>query len=513
MGKKQLVINLFANIISFITSLGLAFGLTPYLISTLGKEAYGFYPMSNNFIGYLMIISIALNSMASRFITIEIVKNNLEKAKGYYSSVFFANLIMSVILSIPMILIIMYLDFILNIPNGLLENIRNLFILVFGSMLITVITSVFGVATFAKNRLDLRSSGEIFQGLLKLILYLFLFSSFETTIEFIGLVSLILSITNLLLQIYFTRKLLPGFNISYQRFSFTSVKELLSSGVWNSINSLGSLLLLGVSLLLANIYLGASAAGELSIVQILPTFITSIISMLFAVFMPRITHTFAVSDKIALLKEVKLSQKVIGLFSTTPIVLVIIFGKEFFTLWVPSENAISLQILSTVTLIPLIIHGNMWSVYGLNIVLNRVKVPSLTLIILGLLNVIVCYIILEFYFTNLLVIPIVSGIINLVYYFGFIPLYASNNLKVSKLTFYHHIFKAVIFSLILVTIGYIIKPYFYINTWIEFFFYGGLIGIIGILLNGFFILSKEDFSKITSLNKNIIYKFKYKNKK
>ena len=101
---KRLSINLIANIVSYSTSIIIAFLLTPYLIKVLGKEAYSFYPMANNFVQYMGIITTALNSMASRFITIEITKNNTEKANVYFSSVFYSNVLLSIILFVPMLL-------------------------------------------------------------------------------------------------------------------------------------------------------------------------------------------------------------------------------------------------------------------------------------------------------------------------------------------------------------------------------------------------------------------------
>ena len=45
MYKKQLSINLIANIMSFSIGVGVSFILTPFLIEHIGKEAYGFYPL------------------------------------------------------------------------------------------------------------------------------------------------------------------------------------------------------------------------------------------------------------------------------------------------------------------------------------------------------------------------------------------------------------------------------------------------------------------------------------
>ena len=94
MKDKQLIINMTANILSFAINLGINFIFTPYLIRTIGKEAYSFFPLANNFIGYVEIISVALNSMASRFITIKIHEKNINDANKYFNSVLTSNIVL-----------------------------------------------------------------------------------------------------------------------------------------------------------------------------------------------------------------------------------------------------------------------------------------------------------------------------------------------------------------------------------------------------------------------------------
>lgn len=106
--NKRIVINLISNIVSFSSTLLISLVLTPFLINTLGKETYSFFPLANNFVSYMTIVTNALNSMANRFITIEIAKKNNEKANMYFSSVFYSNLILSAILFIIMFLLLFF---------------------------------------------------------------------------------------------------------------------------------------------------------------------------------------------------------------------------------------------------------------------------------------------------------------------------------------------------------------------------------------------------------------------
>lgn len=493
--KKQTIVNLLSNIIAMTVSFGVSFILTPYLINSIGKEAYSFYPLSNNFISYVSIITMALNSMVSRFITIEVVKRNLQKAQEYFSSVFLANCILSGILLIPMIVFVKYLEVFLKIPPQIVLEIKIMFSLNFLAMLINIVSSVFGVATFVENRIDLKAQNDIFQSVLKCLLYFLMFYLYSPSMIFIGITVLILSITNFIVQVYFTRKLLPNYRISFKFFNIRLISELLTSGVWNSINSLGMTLLLNVSLLIANIKIGAKAAGDLSIVQTLPSIMTTIITTVYTVFLPQLTRSYVIESKSGFIKTIQDSQKILSVISTVPVLMIIMFGKEFFSLWVPGEDAAYLQQLAVVTIVPLFVHANMWTIYCLNIVLNKIRIPCYVLICVGILNLITVNIIM-LYAKDLILIPLVSSGFNIVYYLCFIPVYASRQLKTSCNLFYKNIIKTVIFSVIYVACIYLLKNYFTIHSWGTFFYTVIPFGLAGVLIHGFMTFSKEDINGI-----------------
>ena len=78
--NNQLLVNMFANILSFIVSMGINFLLTPYIVKEIGSDAYGFVGLANNFISFIQLVTVALNSMASRFIAISVHEGNKEKS-------------------------------------------------------------------------------------------------------------------------------------------------------------------------------------------------------------------------------------------------------------------------------------------------------------------------------------------------------------------------------------------------------------------------------------------------
>lgn len=483
MGRKRLAINLAANIISYSTTVLVAFFLTPYLVRTLGKDAYGFYPLANNFVSGISIITLALNSMASRFITIEIIKGNKEKANTYFASVFFSNVAVSIILLIPMTLVVIFLDSLLNIPLELVSSIKILFALVFLSMLISIISSVFGVATFASNRIDLRSYVEIIQALSRVILYLILFSLFTPSMIYVGIVALVVSLIYLGYHLSFTKRLLPNFSIATQHFDWSSIKEIVSSGIWNSVNQLGVFLMFSVSLLLANLVYGAGVAGEYSIAQVVPNFINGIISMLTAVFLPLVIQKYALGDNQGLINEIKNSQKIMGLITNIPIVVFIAVGNQFFSLWVPGENAERLQILSTLTIAHLMIVGVVWPISNLNTVMNRVKIPSILMVVSGLLNLLLAIALIKMTSLGLYSIPLAMMIICFLWFGLFIPTYPCSELGVKKTTFYLPVVKTFLGGVIIYMISTVICNAITVDSWLALIIVCLLSGSIGLIMN------------------------------
>ena len=85
--KWHTIINILSGIVVMLVNLGINFIVSPYIVATLGEEANGFTQLANNFVTYASLLTIAFNSMAGRFISINFHRGNKEKVKQYYSSV------------------------------------------------------------------------------------------------------------------------------------------------------------------------------------------------------------------------------------------------------------------------------------------------------------------------------------------------------------------------------------------------------------------------------------------
>lgn len=241
--KNRLFINLIASILAFVIQMGINFFLSPYLVEKLGNEAYGFVSLANNFVSYASILTVALNSMASRFISVENNKGNYEKANEYYSSVFIADIILSIIIAIVSGIIIYNLENIINITPELENDVKLTFLLVFVNFIISILSTVFTVATFVKNRVDIASIRNIFSYIIRVIILLALFILFQPKIYYIAIASIICSLYLLIANMRITKKIASEFKIKISNFKISAIKTIILSGIWNSINNFSRVLL------------------------------------------------------------------------------------------------------------------------------------------------------------------------------------------------------------------------------------------------------------------------------
>ena len=497
--KKQVSINMVANIVSYSANIIISFVLTPFLINTLGKETYSFYPMANTIVSYMSVLMNAMNSMASRFVTVSLVQGKKQEANKYYSSTLAANLIMSAVLLLPMLTVVLLLDTFMEVPINSVAAIKALFALVFASALVNISASVFGIATFAKNRIDLSSLRELVTASLRLVLFFVLYKFFTPSIVYVGIVTLIVAVVNIIFQFNYTRYLLPEIHVRKNSVSWRHTKELLTSSCWNAINTFGNTLLAGMSIILANMLYGAAASGSYSIVNTVPQFVCGVIVMLMGVFYPVITYKYAENDTSGLISEIKNAQKMVGIFGCSVISVFSALAVEFFTLWTPGEDALFLSRLSFVTIMPHFIISCMWSLTNLNVVMNKVKIPALVTLGSGLANVVISYLTYKLFCPGVISLPLISSILQIMWVGLFIPWYACHNLKVNLATFYPVTFKAIGCSIVVMVCIHFIKELFILNSWLKFIVFGGVSGGLTLIFFATIMLGPKQLRGICRL--------------
>ena len=394
--RKKIFMNLLAAAISFSTGILLNFFLTPYLVEKLGAAAYGFVAIANDFVAYMSIVTMALNSMSGRFITIAFHQNNKQKAEQYYSSTILANVIMSIGLLILGAPVIVYLDVILQIPTELVWDVKLLFMFNLFNFLLSTIVSSWGTGYIIRNQLYLSSMVQIKANVLRLCVLVGLFGLFPAHIAYMGIGALAAAVLTCLYNAFYQRKLVPELRFSFTGMRWGRLMEIMSSGIWNTITRIGNILSGNLDLLLVNMFLTPAEMGALAITKIVPNYLTMVTGIMSGVYMPTYLELYAKQELSQLAASIKEAMRVFSLVLSIPLVIFLSLGREFFSLWVPSQDANLLYWLSVLSLLAIIIIGPVAMMHNVFSVVNKVKVNSLLVVFTGILNTIGGYVLLKY---------------------------------------------------------------------------------------------------------------------
>lgn len=497
-GTRSTQFNTLINIISSIgvlaVNISVSFFLSPYIIRTIGIEANGFVTLANNFITYADIIVMALNAMAARFISIAYIQKDYEKANLYYNSVFWGNLIIDVVLLIPAIILVVWLDSFVNVPADILLDVKILFAIIFFTFFVKTGFPNWDCGTYITNRLDRTYIPNIFFALFRVVFLVGIFLFFTPHVWYIGLTSCIVSLGVLAVSGYNTHHLTPELKIRLKHpiCSMCVIKELVGSGIWSSIANVGNMLFSGLDLLICNIYLGPTLMGVLSVSKILSNIILQLGESVRGAVGPELTMCYAKGDKEAMMKSIKRTMKMTSAILPISVGGVIVMADVFYGLWVPSQDAKVLWALTVLALLNRIFNSGVVVLYNVYSVVNKVKINAVIMLISGGVSIAVTIGLLQFTSYPLYVIAGVSSIVTIIKeYILTVPI-TTSLLGYKWYQFYPQISLSVLSTFLVIGVGIIVRHIIPVYSWITFFIAAAVIAGISFILNIMIILNKDE---------------------
>lgn len=484
-----------SSIVAFVLNLGINFFLTPYVVKRLGIEAYGFLRLSTDIIGYTTLITIALNSMAGRFITVKYQEGKIDEANKYFSSVFFSNLVLSFVAFIILLGFLFNLDIIFVIPPHLVIDVKILFCLSILTTIIGLLANVYGVATFIKNRLELSSIRQIIGNILRTVLIVFLFGCFPAHLWYFGFTGVIMTLYFCFSDYMFCKYLTPEFYLSCHNFEWKKVKELFKSGVWNLINHLGRIMGEGFNMVIANVCISATAMGIFSITKTVPILILGFFSMVAGVFAPLFTQLWAQNKNKELQSEILKSIRICGFFANIPLTCLLVFGDSFYRLWLPGEDAWKLQLLTIIGSINFVISMPLEPLWNIFTITNKLKYSTLTLVSLNILifaTLMISMLFVESHYSRLLILAGAGTFWNFVKDIFFLPIYGAHCIGFSRFVFYKPLIRSLISFIISCVICILLRKILPIYSWTDLIIMGIITVLICFITNSILILKKTD---------------------
>lgn len=493
LNTRQLAINMFFSVVAFGLNLVIGFFITPYITSQFGSEAYGFVKLADDVSGYASLFSIALNSMASRFLMLERTRKNYREAKKYFSSIFLANMVLSMILFIPSALCILFLEHLLEIPRILIVEVKLTFAVTFSSFLVNLVFSTYSNCFYLTNKLSIESIRNAVSNILRVLVILFLFLLSPPRISYVAVGGLISTVFVVIYNIIYNNKLTPDLQFHITNFEWKKLRTVLASGIWNSITKLSQIFSSGLDLIVTNLLIGSKEMGYLAVAKTVPQLIVSFNSTIANSFSPNMMELYAKGDMKVLRETAKTAMKFMCLFVTIPNAVLITMGKEFFELWVPEQPAELLCVLSVLTVINSCVTGPLTPLYQIFTITNKVKESSIIMIVYGFSSILVTYICLKLTNLGLFAVAGISLIGSLVVALGYHLPFAAIYIGLPWYSFFPEVFKGVITMIVQCFFGSLVNLILPLEqSWIMWFAGAVLAGGLGLIANVCLILNREE---------------------
>lgn len=504
MNRKRFTINLIGQLLSFVCSLGISFFLTPYVVASLGKEAYGFVGLANSITSYITLFTVAINGMLSRYVTVEYSRKNYEDASGYFSTALIAQGILALLLLVPMMLLAGNMDRIFDVSPQLAPDVKILWAMLFLTFLCGLPAAGFGSATYATNRLEISALINILISVVRSVLLVVAFVFFTPHVWYMGLASIAASVVSITSNMIAKRRLMPEVKLARKHFDWKYVHRLVTVGVWNSLNRLQQILYTGLDLTITNLFINSSEMGILSIAKTVPTQISTLISTISGTFDPTMTIAYAKGDQEDFLRQTKFAMKFSGFFCSVPILGFVAFGRQFYGLWMSSlsDGEIwKIHILAVLTLLPQVFSVYVFPLYTVNTITTKLKVPVLLSIAIGVVNVVTVFVLLKTTSLGVYAVAGVSSILWLFRIFLFVPTYAAWTLELPLHTFYGPLLRGVA-NVLVVGGGFtILSVLTHVATWKAFFVTCILAGIVGYVVCFFVMFGRQERGRALALIK------------
>lgn len=501
MQKIRLFETIFLLGFAFVINYFINFFLTSFITENFGVAEYGFVALAKTIASYVIIITTALDSYASRYISIEYHKNNINLANQYFNTVLFSDTFIGCIIIFLSIGFIGTINVFLNIQVVILTDVKFLFLCVFINLFISLVSTAFQSSAIIKDKLRESSFFKLISYIAEAITLMVLYNLATPKLYYIGVGLIISSLIILISSCYITKKYTPNLIVNKGSFKLSIVKKLLSQGIWNSLNNLGNMLNSGLDLFVTNIMLGSVAMGQVSVVKTMTSIFSCIYVIINQPFQPSLLKDYASGNLEKLIKDLKTSVVYSGFFSNLFFACIVGYGFEYYKLWVPSQDSDLLYKLTIIATATSILEGAVYPLYYIYTLTVKNKFPCIITIIGGIFNVIsMCFLIPYFqngiyivFLTTALIMLVINGITN--------PIYMARCLKINILSFYPILFRHIISCTLMTASIKFLSDKLIIDSWTIFIAWSAFCFLLGFCIHILIMSPTESLKKFKNLPK------------
>jgi len=263
------------------------------------------------------------------------------------------------------------------------------------------------------------------------------------------------------------------------------------------------MLMTGLDLLLANLFIDPASMGVLSVSKVVPAFIIHLASTLNSNLSPSLTISWARGGSREALSELRRGMKLSSIMVATPVVIFCALGTEFYSLWTPSMDARQLAVLSFLACASLIPMAGPQALYNVYTASNKLRVNALSFLGTGILNVAIVYIVLSSGTPyGIYAIAGISSLLSIVRNMAVTIPYTASILGLKWYEFFKDVGLSLLCCLLVLACILAIKHIMPLSGWVGLIVMAAVAAILAVAAQSFIVLSRSERQNVMSLIKS-----------
>ena len=494
--SRRFATNVSSNVAVLVLNMVVGIWFTPYLIGVLGVAVFGVATLALSISTYMGIFESALYNATGRFLIIQLREKDFAKASRTFNTALGLALTISVIMLPIMLLVSWFSPQLFNVPPGQEGPARWVFAAAVVSYMLIITRSVFTAIPFANNRLDLQNGIIASNTLIRIVATVLLLSlATVPSLTHVGAGLLFGTGASLLLAIFVMRRLTPQLNINLRQFNRAELSLLFGMSGWVFINQAGSILFLSVDQIVVNTVLGPTIQGLYASALQWSILLRSLARTFSTALAPIMIIQYAAGENRQLGNTSVFGVKLLGLLMALPVGLVAGLARPLFRVWLGPEFE-ELTTLLILLVLPLSVNLAVLPLYSLQVAHNRVKIPGIVSVALGILNLILAVWWVDWGSYGLGV-AVASALVLTLKNVVFTPLYGAHTQGLPWYTYFPSLMISVAATISVMAAGHWLGDIIGATSWVS-------LGLISILIGIAYVLAAYTLALSSAERKSLL---------
>ncbi len=344
-GTRKFALNVVMNWAATGVGMLVPFFLTPFVVRSLGAEAYGVWILSASTVSYLNLLDLGMRSAVIRFVSKAKAEGATDEVRDVVGAALWFRLIIALIVAGLSIALAVSFPHLFQIPANLARSSQLTVLLCALGVAVTLITGVFGAVLAAVNRFDRLSTIAMLQTVGRAGGVLLLLKTGHGLISLALWELIVVSISGTVITLSALR-LVPACRARIQRPQLDLLRKIWSYSFVTFIWIIAVQVIISSDNLMVGHFVSVKLAAFYAIGGSLVTYSGQVVSALTTTFTP-LASSLEASGKFKELRQLMIRGTQATLVLSLPISLALLFrGRTFIGLWMgPAYMDVSGSIL------------------------------------------------------------------------------------------------------------------------------------------------------------------------